>query len=297
MINSLVLYLMKKKINKNKTTPGFKIPASLITSAKALQLVSKDLTAIFLGRIFATPPKFKTPEREKMMEKSAKSEFFRIDSIEKDIKVYTYGFSKQKVLLAHGWSGRGTQLYNLADKILENRMMVISLDAPAHGASSGKITNMLEYLETLKFIDEKYGPFHAAIGHSWGGMTLLLAVANGFRTKKLVTIGADDKISEVLLSFVQKFELKPVIAKKIKKFYDKKLKRNIDEFSATTSAEKIDIPTLVIHDTEDRFVPVRSAYRIRQRLKNGTILITHGLGHHRIFKDPTVIQKIINFIK
>ena len=284
-------------MEKKKNTPGFKIPRSLINSAKALQFVSKDLTAVFLGKIFATPPRFKTPEREKMMEKSAKSEFFRIDSIEKDIKIYTYGFSKKKVLLAHGWSGRGTQLYNLADKILENRMMVISLDAPAHGSSSGKITNMLEYLETLKFIDKKYGPFHAAIGHSWGGMTLLLAVANGLRTEKLVTIGADDKISEVLISFVKKFELKPIIAKKIKIFYDKKLNRNIDELSSTKSAEKITIPTLVVHDSEDLFVPVSSAYRIRQKLKKGTILVTHGLGHHKIFKNPKVIQKIINFIQ
>ncbi len=288
---------MKKDIKKKLSTPGFKIPKSLLLSAKALQFISKDLTAAFLGKIFATPPRFKTPEREKMMEKSAKSEFIHIESIQKDIKVYIYGFSKKKVLLAHGWSGRGTQLYNIADKILENRMMVISLDAPAHGASSGKITNMLEYQETLKFIDQKYGPFHAAIGHSWGGMTLLMAVANKLRTKKLVSIGADDKIPDVLLSFVKKFELKPVIAEKIKKLYDKRLNSDIDNFSSSRSAEKIEIPTLVIHDTEDRFVPVSSALRIRQNLKKGTILITHGLGHHKIFKNPVVIQKIINFIK
>jgi len=158
-----------------------------------------------------------------------------------------------------------------------------------------KLSIILIFL--LKFIDKKFGPFHAAIGHSWGGMTLLLAVANGLRTEKLVTIGADDRIPEVLLEFVKKFELKPVIAKKIKKLYDKKLNRNIDEFSSTRSAKKIDIPTLVVHDTEDQFVPVSSAYKIRQNLKKGTILITHGLGHHKIFKNPVVIQKIINFIK
>jgi pimeloyl-ACP methyl ester carboxylesterase len=288
---------MKRKVKKRKSTPGFEIPKPLLASAKVLQFISKDLTAVFLGKIFATPPRFKTPEREKMMEKSAKSEMIRIDSIQKDIKVYTYGFSKKKVLLAHGWSGRGTQLYNLADKILENRMMVISLDAPAHGSSSGKITNMLEYMETLKYIDQKYGPFHAAVGHSWGGMTLLMSVANNLRTEKLVSIGADDRIPDVLRSFVRKFRLKPEIARRIIKLYNKKLQRNIADFSASRSAEKINIPTLVIHDTEDIFVPVSSAYRIRQSLKNGTILITNGLGHHRIFKNPKVIQKIINFIE
>ena len=68
--------------------------------------------------------------------------------------------------MVHGWSGRGTQLYAIADKLLENGFMTISFDGPAHGQSSGKTTMMPEFMETCLEIDKKYGPFEIGIGHS-----------------------------------------------------------------------------------------------------------------------------------
>ncbi len=283
----------RPKINNN----SFEIPKSLLYTGKTLQFFSKDLAVRFLAKIFETPPKYRTPQREIMMQESSKNEIHYIPSIQKDIMVYTYGYSKKKVLLLHGWSGRGTQMHHIADKMLENKMMVIAFDAPAHGLSSGKSTNMLEYIETIKFINKKYGPFEAAIGHSWGGMTLLNFAARDSELKKIVIIGADDKIPEVIKSFVKKFELKPILVKKIIKYYNKKIKFDINNFSSSEAAKKIKIPTFVIHDSQDKFVPVSSAYIIRQNLQDGLLLITNGLGHHKVFKDKTVIQKIIDFIQ
>ena len=94
--------------------------------------------------------KFKTPERELMMRDSSKKERLHVPSIHADVQVYIYGYSKTKVMLVHGWAGRGTQLFRIADKILENKMMVVSFDGPAHGLSSGKRTNMFELLKPLK---------------------------------------------------------------------------------------------------------------------------------------------------
>ena len=285
--------VIKSKIRNN----SFEIPKSLLLLGKTLQFFSKKLTVKFLSKIFETPPKFKTPAREIMMQESTKNESFYIPSIQKDIMVYTYGYSKKKVLLLHGWSGRGTQMHHIADKILENKMMVVTFDAPAHGLSSGKTTNMLEYLETIDFLDKKFGPFEASIGHSWGAMTLLNAVARNIKFKKIVIIGADDKISDVIKSFVNKFELDPFLVHKIIEHYNKKLKFEINSFSSGNVAKKVKIPTFIIHDTQDKYVPVSSAYRIRQNLQDGLLLITNGLGHHKIFKDKIVIQKIIDFIK
>ena len=285
--------VIKSKIRNN----SFEIPKSLLFLGKTLQFFSKKLTVKFLSKIFETPPKFKTPAREIMMQESTKNESFYIPSIQKDIMVYTYGYSKKKVLLLHGWSGRGTQMHHIADKILENKMMVVTFDAPAHGLSSGKTTNMLEYLETIDFLDKKFGPFEASIGHSWGAMTLLNAVARNIKFKKIVIIGADDKISDVIKSFVNKFELDPFLVHKIIEHYNKKLKFEINSFSSGNVAKKVKIPTFIIHDTQDKYVPVSSAYRIRQNLQDGLLLITNGLGHHKIFKDKQIIQRIVNFIK
>lgn len=286
---------MKPKLTNNINS--FKIPKSILLTGKVLQGIHTGLATKFAARIFSTPLKFKIPERELMMRDSAKNELFEIKDIDKKVMVYRYGFSKKKVLIVHGWAGRGTQLYQLADKILENKMMVVSFDGPAHGLSSGKTTLISEFVETIIQIDKEYGPFEAAIGHSFGAMTLLNAVAKGLKIKKLVLIGADNSIREVTQQFVKKIELKPVIAAKLEALFYKKFKVNIEEYSSCNAAKKVNIPTLVIHDSGDKFVPVSSAITIRQSLKNGELLITNGLGHHKIFKDNIVIQRIINFIQ
>ena len=155
----------------------FEIPSSIIRSGQLLQLFSTKLASNFALKLFTTPPRFKVPEREEMMRKSAKNILINIPSIQKDVNIYEYGFSKTKILLVHGWAGRGTQLYEIADKLLENGMMVISVDLPAHGLSSGKTTNLLECIATLEHLNEKHGPFEAAIGHSFGGINLLATLA------------------------------------------------------------------------------------------------------------------------
>lgn len=99
----------KEYSNINNST---KIPKSILITGKVLQFISLNLATLFAVKLFKTPINFETPEREKMMAKSAKKELIFIPEIKKEIMVYTYGYSKRKVLLIHEWSGRGTQLFS-----------------------------------------------------------------------------------------------------------------------------------------------------------------------------------------
>ena len=288
---------MSKKKETSKNHNSFVIPKPVIVLGKTIQFFSKDLATLFAAKLFSTPLKVTAPERELTMRNSAKNETLTLPICKKDINVYVYGYSKEKVLMAHGWAGRGTQLHQIADKVLENRMMVISFDAPAHVLSSGKMTNMIEFLEAIKEIDKKYGPFKAAIGHSFGGMSLINAVADGLKVDKLVAIGADNSIPRIFQMYIEKMELKPVILDKLRLLTEQKFNRDLDSITSEHKALKINIPTLIIHDSDDKYVNVSSAISIRQNLKKGELLITNGLGHHRIFKSQFVIQRIIDFIK
>uniref|UniRef100_UPI00345CC66A alpha/beta hydrolase n=1 Tax=uncultured Lutibacter sp. TaxID=437739 RepID=UPI00345CC66A len=273
-----------------------KIPSSIIYTGKALQYIAPYLATKFAIKLFRTPIRFKTPEREKMMANSAQKELLFIPELNKQVMVYTYGYSKRKVLLVHGWSGRGTQLYKIADTLLENGFMTISFDGPAHGDSTGKTTMMNEFVTASKAIEEKYGPFEIAIGHSLGGMAVINSIKQGLLLKKAIIIGSGDIITDIIIDFVNKLELKPKIVHKIKQAFYKKFGEDIDNYSVNTVAKKVLIPTLVIHDTEDYDVPVSCAHNIRQNLQLGEILITNGLGHRRILKNSLVIDKIIEFI-
>ena len=288
---------MKNNSNSIPKINSFQTPSHIIRTGKLLQFFSTTLATNFALKIFRTPPKFKIPEREEMMRESAKKEIITIPSINKEIMVYEYGYSKQKVLLVHGWAGRGTQLYEIADKLLENRMMVISFDAPAHGLSQGDTTNLIEYVEAINYINEIYGPFEAAIGHSFGGVTLLPSLSNNPFLKKLVIIGIECSFNSVIDNFVKKLELKQKVAAKIKSHLNSLFKKDIESVSPCETIKTIKIPTLILHDTQDLDVDVSNAYKIRQNTPNGELLVTNGLGHRRILRDSKVINRIIDFLK
>ncbi len=284
--------------NQERTLPpSISIPSKFKRIAKTIQFFSTNLATKFSSKLFSTPVKFPKPEREKMMWESAKKTRLKITSINKEIEVLTYGFSKKKVLLVHGWCGRSTQLFMIADKLLENGYMVISFDAPAHGNSEGKNALMPEFIDTIHQINESLGPFDTAVGHSLGGMSLYSAVEEGFSLKSLVTVGAGDTISAVMNNFIKNLDLKPKIALKLKKHYDEIHQVDIDSYSSSTKAKGVTIPTLVIHDSADGDVPVSCAYNIRQNLQQGSILITHGLGHTKILRDKNTTSRIVEFIK
>ncbi len=279
------------------TSNNYGIPSGIIRKVKTMQFFSKGAAASFMAKLFVTPQKHKTPEREEMMRESAKKELVLIPSLGYEVMVYTYGYSKHKVLMAHGWSGRGTQMYAIADKLLENGMMIISFDGPAHGLSKGSTTTPVEFVKTINFLSEKYGPFEAAVGHSFGSISLLKSVSEGLKLHKLVVIGTEFKIMNILDNLVTALGLKKHMATHLKKRLDQKFNRDIEVFGAGESAKNVDVPTLVIHDTNDGDVNVSSAYKLRQNLKNGELLVTNGLGHRSILRDKTISTRIVEFIK
>lgn len=290
-------FVVIKNISMTTQQNNYGLPASVIRNVKMLNFFSKSLATSLIAKMFVTPVKHKVPEREVMMGESAKKELVLIPSLGYEVMVYTYGYSKTKVLLAHGWSGRGTQMYAIADKVLENGMMIISFDGPAHGLSNGKTTTPREFIKTIEFLQEKYGPFEAAVGHSFGSISLLKSVSEGLKINKLVVIGTEFTITNTLEKLIQSLQLKSNMVSKLKKRLDAAFKGDIEIYSAAESAKKVTIPTLVIHDTQDTDVDVSSAYKLRQNLASGELWVTNGLGHRKILREASITDRIIEFIK
>jgi len=283
--------------NKKKLIPSLAVPKPIRLFARSLDLISCRLSSLFGLILFTTPIKYTIPKREQYMLKSAQKKRLFIENINKEIEVLSYGYSRKKVLLVHGWCGRSTQLYAFADKLLENGYMVISFDGPAHGRSTGKTTMMPEFLETIKKINTTFGPFEAAIGHSFGATSLYIATSNFLSIKSFIAIGSGDKISDIILNFAKNLGIKKRSAQLIQSRLEKKWNIKVDDSSSSTVAKKINIPLLVIHDVTDGDVPVSCAYEIRKNLKKGSLLITNKLGHTKILRNENVILKSIDFIK
>lgn len=280
---------------KNKQIEN-KVPKSILYFAKFLDFFSSNLAEKFARKLFITPIKHKIPKREfHMEEKSVQTNLF-IPAINKKIVVYSYGNSNKKILLVHGWSGRGTQLVKIADAFLENGYSTISFDAPAHGKSGTKTTLMLEFIESVLEIEKFYGPFEFAVGHSLGGMSILNAIKQGLQVKKAVVIGSGNSVINIVNTFVEKIGLPNKVALIMKNNFEKKYHFEMESFSAYEAAKEVHIPVLVIHDNDDEDIPVSEAYHLAENLTDKEILITNNLGHRKILGDVTVLHKIVEFL-
>lgn len=286
---------MTKK--KNKKLDPLPIPKFIIKTGQFLNLISTKAVVLYAAKLFTTPIKHRIPKRELEMDTNSIQQLIPVPSINKSIMVYQYGKSDKKVLLVHGWSGRGTQLFKIADALLKEGYATVSFDAPAHGKSPGNSSIMLEFIASIFELEKQYGTFEVAIGHSLGGMAVLNAAKSVFKTDKIIVIGSGDIVHDIIDDFIKKLQLKPVISLKLRAHFENKYNEAMDNYSAFKAAEAIEKPILVVHDENDYEVPVKAGINIHQHVKNGELMITKGLGHRKILGDANVIHKIIEFIK
>ena len=286
---------MTKKTTNH--TQSLKIPKIILLTSKLISFISPKLITLFAAKLFTTPIKHKIPKRELEMDRNSIQKLIPIPAINKEVVLYQYGKSERKILLVHGWSGRGTQLFKIADELLKAGYSTISFDAPAHGKSPGKTTIMVDFIATILEIEKQFGPFEAAIGHSLGGMSVLNAIKKGLKVNHAVVIGSGDIVEDIMDDFVAKLELKPSVSTLLRLHFEKKYGEKMNSYSAFLAAKETTIPVLVIHDNNDPEVPVKAGIHIHEYLKNGELLLTDGLGHRKILGNPKVIERTIQFIQ
>ena len=287
------------KMTKKTEIPAqsLQIPKPILLTAKLLQAISPKLATLFAAKLFTTPIKHTIPKRELQMDRNSKQQKILIPAIKKDIIVYQYGEGIKKVLLVHGWSGRGTQLVKIADELLSLEYQIISFDAPAHGKSRGTYPLMPEFITSILELEKQFGPFEFATGHSLGGMSILNAIKQNLKVQKAVIIGSGDIIQDIIDDFVKQLQLKPNIAPLLKNHFERKYGENMESYSSHLAAQKVKIPTLIFHDKNDEDVNIKAAYNINKYLLNSELFITEDLGHRKILENEKVINKIKEFLK
>ncbi len=274
-----------------------KIPTAIRRSTKLLAVISPKLATRFAVKLFISPLRHDIPKRELDYDRKTAHQRIYIDAIQKEIEVYVYGSGSQTILISHGWSGRGTQLFKIAERLTKMGFRVVSFDGPSHGRSTGKTTLMIEFIASILQLQKEFGGFYAAVGHSLGGMSILNAAVRGLEVEKLVTIGAGDVIYDIILDFVKQLGLDESYAKRMQNYFEKKYQMKMHDLSASVAATGVKQPTLIVHDKQDDDVPVTCAYAIAEKLENGTLLITDRLGHRKILGDTDVINQIADFLR
>lgn len=291
-----ILFVDKLAMKKENPPTPFQVPPLIRWCARTSERLSLRLATTMGMYFFFRPQRFPTPNREKHMLNNSQQGKLFVPEIKKTIHTYRLPNKGQKVLLLHGWSGRATQLQALAKALHHSGMEIVSFDAPAHGQSVGKTTNIVEFVACTKEVYYHFGPFDHIIGHSMGGMVSLNAAREGLRFKTLTTIGSGDKIKNVFLDYTRKMDFTDNIADRMIDIVEKRFGQPLESYSGSNAVKQLPIPIHIIHDENDYEVPISYAHDLHKVSKNASLLLTQGLGHRRILRNQDVIDKVLTFI-
>ena len=209
--------------------------------------------------------------------------------------------TRRSILLAHGWNSRASHFKNYIQRLTGLGYRVVGFDAIGHGNSSGNWTSVIGYQATLAAVDNRYGPFHAVMGHSFGGFCIPHALANKsqpLRSARAVLIAAPDNMAWLYERFMRILKAPTPVKLAVRRQLEKRFGEDFwDRYSVPTNATRLGhIPALIVHDVDDPGVPLELAQVNHEAWPHSELLVTHKLGHHRALRHPSAVNPIIDFI-
>jgi pimeloyl-ACP methyl ester carboxylesterase len=207
------------------------------------------------------------------------------------------------VYLMHGWAGNSGQLAAFVAPLTARGYRVIAFDTPSHGTSGPgafgpRSSSLPEFVRALTAVATIHGPAHAVIAHSMGATAAATALTGGtLHAERLVllapmaapalyarqfttALGGGARTYQRLLTRAERR-----IGAPMRDF-------DIPELGLTATT----LPTLIVHDREDAFMPVAHSTAIAAVWTSATLHLTSGLGHRRLLRDPEVIARVVQFV-
>ena len=250
-------------------------------------------------RLFLTPPRFAAPDRERDLQALARPGMIRVAG--RRIATWTWG-TGPRVLLVHGWGGRGSQLGAFVEPLVAAGFSVAWFDGPAHGASDGRATTIPEMAEAVGAVTDALGPVRGIVAHSGGG------VVSGWSVRRRLLDGFVDLPKAIALvapaadfrGYFVRFAEACGLSTGARKRLDRRLEARIgappEAFDLSRFARDLPMAALVVHDQEDAEVRWADGAAIAAAWPGAELVTTRGLGHRRILRDPAVVARVTAFL-
>jgi pimeloyl-ACP methyl ester carboxylesterase len=200
------------------------------------------------------------------------------------------------VLLVHGWGGRGAQLGALVGPLVARGFSVVTFDAPGHGASDAGTVTMPEITAAIRAVADSRGPLAALVAHSGGATAAVRALWEGLDTGAVVLIGPAADLVTPALRFSETFGFSRDVRERMHRRIEARVGRSWSVFDAIELAPSLTPPVLVIHDRGDAEIPWQHGAAIARAWRRSEMLMTEGLGHRRILRDPDVVGAAVAFV-
>ncbi len=279
----------------NSTIVRFYTQSSLAATQSYFKLLSRlrpELARRQAERLFTTPPR---PAHTRSVPVAARRETILTDV--GHLAVWQAGpVDAPAVLLVHGWGGIGAQLGHFVPPLLAKGFRVVWFDHPGHGHSEGQEVALPDFVKSMTALEATCGPFHSAIGHSLGGAAVGLALRSGLTMQRIVLIGTPVSMAEHIQGFARHLGITAKVRDALRHGIEKRYGRRIAEIDRIEELGTLRIPALLVHDADDQYVPFAHSLRLAAQLQQGHLIRSHGLGHFRILRTPSVIATVTRFV-
>jgi pimeloyl-ACP methyl ester carboxylesterase len=266
-----------------------------IAALAAASYVAPALVAPFFRRMMLNPRRHVRPPP--LLELCAADE--RID-LGSGLVAWRWG-QGPSVLLVHGFEGNRAQFGAVIDALRARGFSAVALDVPAHGASAGDELTAVNFIAAVDRTLDCLRGVHAVVGHSLGAAASLFAIAHRGGADRggagrIALVSAPSSLRRELHRFAGIIGLSERGAAAFIASVENRVGRPATDFDVRRIAGKVDLPVLLIHDQNDRQVPVAEAARAAHALRGAELIVTRGLGHNRLLADPGVVTAIVEFV-
>lgn len=215
------------------------------------------------------------------------------------LSVWSFG-SGPTVLFAHGWSGYAAQFEPWIEPLVAAGYRVVLFDAPAHGRSGGRRTNIMDMGGAIQHVAGLFGPVHAVVAHSFGAPATLFALRHGLKVERLALLAAPLSLTPFSVFLAKLLGFPMSVRALMQQTMERKLEFGWHEvetdraLAALAAERKLDI--LLVHDRRDREVPLSAAERIAAAVPAARFYVTDGNGHARLLRSAKVIAEAVAFL-
>jgi pimeloyl-ACP methyl ester carboxylesterase len=243
--------------------------------------------------IFCRPPHHETRPGE--LEFLATGRAFRVPHDGQELAGWTWGGAGPRVLLMHGWGSRASRFRFFVPALVNAGFSVVALDGPGHGQTGGTRASLPQFAAALTAVARATGGVTAAVGHSLGGAASIFAMSRGLPPVPMVAIAAPAEPGAFFQRFARHLRLPPGVRTRIQDSLEARFALRWSDLDIPAIAARNGGPLLVIHDEQDHDVPCTDGRAIATAA-GGELVVTHGLGHRAIMRDPEVVRTTVTWL-
>lgn len=262
-----------------------------------VQTVSPRLAARLAFRMFRTPPRRRIDPVDAPIVARAVRATLRAGT--DAFTTWHWDYGGPRVVLIHGWGSHAARFGHFIEPLRAAGFSVIGIDAPAHGASPGRLSDLPRFRDSLAEVLRAHEPIHAVVGHSLGGgavLTVLAEIAT-HHPKKICIFGVPSDMDYILESFGMMLGLGPRALAALRERFTAHFGRPASAISVAAAASSVRIPVLVVHDEEDNVAPFAQGAALVAAIPSAVLHRTRGLGHSGGLRDAETIARVVEFLR